>query len=79
MKAILQKWGNSVAVRLPRSILEPAHLKPGQKVEVSAEVNRVVIQAAQSEYTLVELLTKITKKNLHEPVDSGAPVGNELL
>jgi antitoxin MazE len=79
MKATLQKWGNSVALRLPRSILEPAHLKAGQKVEVSAEADRVVIQAAQSEYTLESLLEKITKKNLHDPADTGMPVGKELL
>lgn len=79
MKAMLQKWGNSVALRLPRSILEPANLKAGQNVEVSAEANRVVIQAARPEYTLDNLLAKINKHNLHEPVNSGGPVGKELL
>lgn len=79
MKATLQKWGNSVALRLPRSILEPANLKAGQKVEVSAEADRVVIQSARPEYTLDNLLAKITKKNLHGSVDSGEPMGKELL
>jgi antitoxin component of MazEF toxin-antitoxin module len=56
-----------------------AHLKAGQKVEVSVEAGRVIIRAAKSEYTLENLLEKITKRNLHDPVDSGLPAGKELL
>jgi antitoxin MazE len=34
MRTTIARWGNSTALRLPKSIVEELNLKPGQQVEV---------------------------------------------
>lgn len=72
------RWGNSLAVRLPREIAAEARLKKGTPVELRVEANHVVIRPARKRYTLKELLAKITKGNIPESFDD-SPRGRELL
>ena len=79
MKVILKKWGNSVAVRIPVSIMAAAHIGLNQAVDVREEQWRIVIEPLRRKaYKLDELLGGITGKNLHQPVATGAPVGKEI-
>jgi antitoxin MazE len=80
MEVILKKWGNSVALRLPSSLLKQASLAENQRVDISAKRGVVVVKPAQRRtYTLSELIAGITRKNRHDSIDFGAPVGRELL
>jgi antitoxin MazE len=76
---LVKKWGNSPAVRLPRAIMEAAHLVLDQAVEVRAENGRVIIEPAAPNYALEDLLAGITPQNRHLEQDFGAPEGKELL
>lgn len=79
MQSIIKKWGNSAAVRIPASIMQAIRLEPDQAVDVREESGRIVIEPLRApEYDLDELVARITPENMHAPVDTGAPAGNEV-
>lgn len=79
MEVIVKKWGNSAAVRIPAAIMAAAHVDLDQPVDVREEQGRIVIEPVRRKsYKLEELLAGISAKNLHPPVDTGAPVGKEV-
>ena len=75
--AILAKWGTSLAVRIPKAIVESADLKPGDELEIDLQDRTIVIQAAASKPTLEQLLDAITPENCHPATDWGGPLGKE--
>jgi antitoxin MazE len=79
MEVIVKKWGNSAAVRIPASVMAAAHVDLDQAVEVREEQGRIVIEPVRRKsYKLDDLLSGITGKNQHKPIDTGAPVGKEV-
>ncbi|HEY8205320.1 MAG TPA: AbrB/MazE/SpoVT family DNA-binding domain-containing protein [Pyrinomonadaceae bacterium] len=79
MKARIQKWGNSLALRIPKSFAAHSSIEQGSVVDLSLDNGRMIVEAAkEQEYSLEELLARVTKKNLHSEVDFGAPVGKEV-
>ncbi len=79
MKVAVQKWGNSLAVRIPKAIAIESNIRQGTEVNLALEQGRVVlIPVETSEYTLEGLLAQVTKDNLHEAVDTGPPQGREV-
>ena len=80
MNTVIRKWGNSLAVRLPASAMSAARLELDQKVQVTAEEGRIIIEpVGRVEYALDDLLAGITPKNTHPEIGVGAPVGKESL
>jgi antitoxin MazE len=79
MRAKVQKWGNSLAVRIPKMVAEEVGLHPDSDVEMSIRKGDLVLAPTQREYTLEELVRGITSENRHEETDFGPPVGRELL
>ena len=80
MQVIVKKWGNSAGIRIPSSVLAATGLKIDQAVDVREESGRVVIEPVTAkEYDLKVLLGAITSENVHEEVDFGAAVGQELI
>ena len=78
MDAVIRKWGNSLAVRLPVSVMSEARLSLDQPVSITAEKGRIIIEAVQRvEYSLETLVAGITPQNTHGEVSFGPPVGNE--
>ncbi|MBM9548918.1 AbrB/MazE/SpoVT family DNA-binding domain-containing protein [Leptospira sp. 201903074] len=77
MESTIQKWGNSLGIRIPKLFAKQLELNDGSQVEVIQEGNRIIIYPYIKE-TLDQKLKKITKKNLHNEVDSGDTVGNEF-
>ena len=77
MPVTLQKWGNSVGVRLPKPMLEQVGLKEGTQVEVTVKGDHLVIR--RQRVTLAELLAQCKPENRPDPVDWGPPVGRELI
>jgi antitoxin MazE len=74
----VQKWGNSLALRIPKAFAEDARLESDSIVEVTLRNGQLVVKpVASPEWTLEKLLAGVTKKNLHHEVDSGVPVGKE--
>ncbi len=74
----LAKWGNSLAVRIPKDVVESAKLREGDSVSVRVSSSgEITIRAARPVYSLDELVTGITAKNRHAETDWGAAVGEE--
>jgi len=78
VKARIQKWGNSLALRIPKSFAAHSNIEQGSVVDLSLDNGKMIVEAAkEQEYSLDELLARVTKNNLHSEVDFGAPVGKE--
>ena len=78
MRTQIAKWGNSLAVRLPRQVAEAAGLGVGATVELDVVGGVVRLTAARPRYTLEELLAGLTPENQQESFDDG-PHGQEAL
>ena len=78
MQSRIQKWGNSLAVRIPKSFAIQSHLDQNSVVEMSVEDGKIVLSpVAEPKATLGDLLSGVTPKNIHREVDTGASTGNE--
>jgi len=78
MKTRVQKWGNSLALRIPKSFANEVGLQKETPVEVSLTDGKLVITPiSKPKPTLKQLLAKVTQENLHREVDTGSVVGNE--
>jgi antitoxin MazE len=79
MKARIQKWGNSLALRIPKALATEVGLAEDVPVELSILRGRIVVNPAPSEpASLKELLRGITPENLHGEWETGPATGNEL-
>jgi len=80
MEAVIRKWGNSPALRLPKSAIAEAAFSLEQKVNLTVTRGRIVIEpSGRVEYDLDELVAGITARNSHREVGFGKPVGKETL
>ena len=78
MKTRIQKWGNSLALRIPKSFANEVGLDKEAPVDISlADGKLVITPVTQPKPTLKQLLAKITKDNLHSEVETGSAAGNE--
>ncbi len=74
----VQKWGNSLAVRIPKTFADDLRLANGGTVEIKEVSGVLTISPLKKKPTLKTLLEGITKSNLHEDTDFGQ-AGKELL
>jgi antitoxin MazE len=77
MHVRIQKWGNSLAVRIPQHLAKQAHLTEGTEVDLTGDSEKVVINPVAIDPPLDELVARITPQNLHEAADFGGPRGSE--
>jgi antitoxin MazE len=79
MRTRIQKWGNSLAVRIPKSFAAEVGIDHDSDVELTlVEGKLVVIPMPSQPHTLDMLLAGITDENIHHEFDTGMPVGNEM-
>ncbi|MBV5322643.1 MAG: hypothetical protein JZU60_02260 [Ilumatobacteraceae bacterium] len=80
MEAVIRKWGNSPALRLPTSALKEAGYQLEQKVNLIVSRGRILIEPSDNAaYNLDTLLKGITSDNMHGEISFGYPVGQEAL
>ncbi|MEO8347520.1 MAG: AbrB/MazE/SpoVT family DNA-binding domain-containing protein [Acidobacteriota bacterium] len=77
MKTRVQKWGNSLAVRIPKAFADGAGLEPASEVEVSLENGELRLVPVRPRWRLDQLLSGVTKRNRHAEVESGPAAGRE--
>ena len=73
----ISKWGNSLAVRIPKPFLDELGLVDGAEVEMTVRDGRLIVAAAGREYALEDLVGGITAENRHRESDWGRPQGRE--
>lgn len=80
MKTKIQKWGNSLAVRIPKSFAVQTKLEQDSIVDLSLVNGEIVVKPHQEKpkYTLDELLANVSEDNIHPETDWGKPVGKEV-
>jgi antitoxin MazE len=76
--SIVNKWGNSLGVRIPQNVAAEIGLAVGTVVNVEVIDNKVIISPRQKKYQLDELLVGVTPELIGGEYDWGAPVGREL-
>ena len=80
METKISRWGNSLAVRIPKHLAEAAGLAEGDHLDMEAEGQELKFRKRQgvTRYDLDELMAQVTEENSHELVDWGGPVGREV-
>ena len=77
MSTKIQKWGNSVGVRIPKIIMEKANLSINSEIEIEYKNQKIIIFSKKKPVRLKDLLSQITKDNLHAE-DSFTKAGKEI-
>ena len=79
MQTKIKKWGNSLALRIPKLFALDANLKINKMVDISIDKHSIIITPIdEKEYSLKKLLEGVTENNLHGEFDTGTPVGKEI-
>lgn len=79
MQTKIQKWGNSLGLRIPKSFAVEAQVEEGTTVDMSVQNGRLLLRPLRPRrYTLAGLLRKVSRKNRHAEVPAGRPVGREV-
>lgn len=78
MRTHVQRWGNSLALRIPSALAEETDLEEGAEVTVAARRGKLIVARSSRRFTLEELLEGITEDNLHTEIEAGLPVGKEV-
>ena len=79
MQTKIQKWGNSLAVRIPKPFVKETHLAYGASVNLSVDDGKIIIDPhTEPQYRLEDLLRGVTQRNLHAEVSTGEAVGREV-
>jgi len=79
MRTNIQKWGNSLAIRIPKAFANEIHLTQGTPIDMTVIEDKLQITPIQEpELSLEQLLNEVTEANIHQEVDTGSPIGKEI-
>jgi antitoxin MazE len=79
MKTAVQRWGNSLALRIPRAYAAETRISDGSQVELTLESGALVVRPmVRKRHSLPDLLNRITRSNRHQCVPTGEAVGQEV-
>ncbi len=80
MKSKIQKWGNSLAIRIPKSFAMQTEIEQDSIIDLSVNDGKIIVEPEKKKpkYSLEELLDGVTEENLHGEIDFGKPVGKEI-
>ena len=78
MQTRIQKWGNSLGLRIPRSFAAEAQVNEGAAVDLSVENGTLLVRPLRvRKYSLDQLLRKVSRRNLHGETSTGKAMGRE--
>lgn len=79
MQVSIQKWGNSLAIRIPKSYAKQIKIDQGSMVDLLTVEGKLIIKPLEeNEFSLDQLLAGVTDQNLHAEIDSGSICGKEV-
>ncbi|RRS30200.1 MAG: hypothetical protein P794_07995 [Epsilonproteobacteria bacterium (ex Lamellibrachia satsuma)] len=76
MTVAVKKWGNSLAIRIPKDVVNTLSIEDNSLVELNVEEGVLKVEP-KKQSSLEALVSGITEANLHSEVDTGSRVGNE--
>jgi len=78
MKTAVQRWGNSLALRIPRAYAVETQIAEGSEVELSLKAGALIVRPVlRKRHALADLLKRVSSTNLHGSVETSGPVGQE--
>lgn len=79
MESHVRRWGNSLALRIPKALAVEAGISEGSRVEIELDGDRLSVRAVRIEgYSLAELLAGVTPQNRQSEIETGGSVGREV-
>ncbi len=83
MRVAFLKWGNSLALRVPKAFAQEIGASVGKAANMEVREGKLIVEIARPKrsrrrYTLQQLVAGITPKNRHPELEWGPPVGNEI-
>jgi len=79
MKTAVQRWGKSLAIRIPRAFAQETRLGNGTEVDLQLKEGTLAVsRARKNRYHLSELLAQVRKANKHVATEWGGPAGREV-
>lgn len=79
MRIQVQKWGNSLAIRIPKSFAKETKIEQGSYVNLSAVEGQLIAKPiGEDDFSLEQLLAGVTEENLHGEIDTGNAIGQEV-
>jgi antitoxin MazE len=79
MKTILKKWGNSLAVRIPKYIIDDAELQNNSELDIYVSEGKIILRPiSKKTFTLDSLLEGINETNIHMEIETGPSIGKEV-
>lgn len=79
MKTAVQRWGNSLALRIPRTYAAETKISAGSEVELTLKSGSLVIRPVlRKRHALADLLKRVTAANRHDSVETGRAAGKEV-
>ena len=80
MKSKIQKWGNSLAIRIPKSFAIQTEIEQDSIIDLSVIDGKIIVEPKKQKpkYNLAELLEEINEENIHSETDWDKPVGKEI-
>ncbi len=79
MIATIQKWGNSLALRIPLPVAKQIHIQEGDSVSLKIGVNGLTVKPLPKQPSLDDLLAQVTPENLHPATEWGPDFGREVV
>lgn len=77
-KLKVQKWGNSLAIRIPKSVADDLGLSEGSQMNYTKRSRKLILEAEEESLTLDALVANISRANLHPATNWGTPQGQEI-
>ena len=78
MKTKIARWGNSLALRLPKHMTSNYQISEGSDVEIVEEAHGLLVKpVSKRKFQLNVLLKGVTKNNLHDEIEPDRPQGKE--
>ena len=77
MQAVIKKWGNSLAIRIPKAFAKDINIAENMTVNLTLSDSKIVIEPVRKD-RLLDLVEKITDENRHGETSTGRKVGREI-
>lgn len=78
MLTTVQRWGNSLAIRIPKPFAVETELQENSEVDIALDGGRIVVSPARKEWRLRDLVKAISPENLHREIGWGDKTGREV-
>jgi len=78
MDITVQKWDNSIAIKIPEIFAKGMNIQKGSHLDLLKVKDKLILKPRTGKITLKKMLSGITEDNIHSETKTGKVVGNEI-